>query len=270
MTEPRTPTGQLWLAPLSGRFFLVPEAMVASAPAGSHWVADLDAGAQRVDLSAWAPYEVDEATALALYRGRLASGAAAVVAGVEAPMRALNAALPGLGALVARLNTDEGGPLDGPEALALLSGRSRAQVEAAPAAARDAILDAVQSLAAAPALARPETPAGEAVRVPAQATAAEREAFGDLVARLTLGVEVPVDAPSGAAGVAAPPPDARALLAAVRRAVDALGPLEAPESDEARLARYRADARANIDRATAGWKPPTPTVEELLRMGDDQ
>jgi hypothetical protein len=274
MTENRTPTGQLWLAPLPGRFFVVPDAASPSTgavPVGAVWVADLDTGAARVDLAAWAGFEVDESAARAHYRTRLSAGASTLAAAGARATSALTTALPGLGALIERLAGDAPDALDGPTALALLSGRPRAEVEAAPEAARDAVLDALQRLASAspPAVDAPP-PAAD----PVPGTQAEREALGALLARFTLGVEVETDAATSGASpdaAAVPPgPDALALLAMLRRAVAALGPQDPPESDEARLARYRADAREDIARATAGWKPPTPTVEELLRMGDDQ
>jgi hypothetical protein len=276
MTENRTPSGQLWLAPLTGRFFVVPDGeapTAASGVSGTDWVADLDVGAARVDLAAWAAFEVDESAARALYRSRLSTGAATLAAAGARATSALTTALPGLGALVERLAEGDSDAIDGPTALALLSGRPRAEVEAAPEAARDAVLDALQRLASLspPAVDSPQPAAG-----PVPGTQAEREAFGALVARLTLGVEVEPGAEAVAFGVRAeaaavtPGRDTLALLATLRRAVAALGPQDPPESDEARLDRYRADARESIARATAGWKPPTPTVEELLRMGDDQ
>jgi len=273
MTEIRTPSGQLWLAPLTGRFFVLPDAWAPSTftvAAGGDWVADLDTGATRVDLTAWADFEVDEAVARARYGERLAAGAATLATAGARATSALTAALPGLGSLLERLAGGEADGMDGPAALALLTGRSRAEVEAAPEAARDAVLDALQRLATTSPPAAVSPASTTPTSTPQPGTAAEREALGALIARLTLGVDVETTlaAPSATAR-AATGADAHALLSMLRQAVAALGHATSIESDEARLDRYRADARENIARATAGWKPPTPTVEELLRMGDD-
>lgn len=275
MSEPTPPAVRLWIAAASARFFLVDDA--APRVAGPTWVADLDEGEARVSLDAWLPFEITEAVAAEHYRERLSEGAERLQTELERETRAVAAALPGLDALLSRLGGPDADDFDGPEALSLLTGRSRAEIERAPAEARDAVLDALTALAgrptpapAAPASTRPVS--HDAV----DATAEERAALGEIVQRWTFGATT-LDAPTEPGASALPGAVARddhrspqALLESLRRALKNLGTFESTESPEARLARYRTDARAAIDRATAGWKPPTPTVEELLRMGDDQ
>lgn len=273
MSEPHSPDLRLWIAPLSGRFFLRPAdsapAPAAATPSGSAWVADLDAGEARVDLAAWVADEVTEATAAAHYRALLSTGADRLTTALGDASQTVGRALPGLDALLARLDSTNDAPLDGPEALTLLTGRTRAQVEADPAGARDAVLDALTSLMPAP-VAAPPRPA--AVGLAAAATPAEQAALGEILQRWMFGAH-PEGAPDASPPTAGQPLTDRspqALLASLRRAVSALGQFERIETREETRARYRADARAAIDLATAGWKPPMPTVEELLSMGDDQ
>lgn len=278
MSEPHSPDLRLWIAPVSGRFFLRPAAAVAEAAPlagpGAAWVADLDAGEARVDLALWAADEVTEAVALAHYRAVLSTGAERLETALADASQAVGRALPGLDALLERLGTDAGAGLDGPEALTLLTGRTRAQVEADPAGSRDAVLDALTALMPSAPAAEPTTPVSPAAGTHATATAAEQAALGELLQRWTFGASRADDA-----GPDTPPPprgapladrSPQALLASLRRAVTALGHFEPPETRAETLSRYHADARAAIDRATAGWKPPMPTVEELLSMGDDQ
>ena len=273
MSEPHSPDLRLWIAPVSGRFFLrpagAPAARLGADAPGAAWVADLDAGEARVDLAAWAADEVTEAVALAHYRAVLSTGADRMETALGDASQAMGRALPGLDALLARLGSDSGGTLDGPEALTLLTGRSRAEVEADPAGSRDAVLDALTALLPATPPAEPEAP--DAPGGP-QATPAEQAALGEILQRWTFGASPAVAAatPPAPAGLPLADRSPHALLASLRRAVTALGQFDAIETREETLARYHADARAAIDRATAGWKPPMPTVEELLSMGDDQ
>lgn len=275
MSEPHSPDLRLWIAPVAGRFYLrpaaAPETSGSTTLPGTAWVADLDAGEARVDLATWAADEVTESVALEHYRGVLSVGAARLETALDDASRSVGQVLPGLDALLARLGTDAGAGLDGPEALTLLTGRTRAQVEADPAGSRDAVLDALTSLMPATPSAGPAAPAASP---DVQATPEEQAALGEILQRFTFGPSRADDARPESSTPVRPVPLAdrspQALLASLRRAVTALGQFEPPETRAETLSRYHADARAAIDRATAGWKPPMPTVEELLSMGDDQ
>jgi len=262
MPEPHPSSGHLWIAPLPARYFLVPEGLAA--PPGEIWITDLNAVERRADLTPWARYEILEPEALGLYREALAAGAAIAQRATSGATARVAAALPGLERLIARLGDGDASALEGPEALSLLTGRSRTEIEAQPEAARQAVVDAVGALVAGTATPVSALP-------PSVSTARERAAFVALLQRWTLGPDTGPEVPATAdLHAAVPAPfDADALLRSLRTALLAL-PADPPETDSERQARYQADARAAIDRATAGWKPPTPTVEELLRMGDDK
>ena len=267
MSELTSPAGRLWIAAAPGRFFLVDDA--APRIDGPTWVADLDVGMARVALEAWTSHELTEADAAAHYRARLSNGAERLQAELERTNRSVGAVLPGLDALLSRLGAPDSDTLDGTEALSLLTGRPRGEVEADPAGSRDAVLDALQSLAGAgtPTAPEPRLPPTDAA---GDATPEERAALGDIIQRWTFGASAIGDVADAPGARPVRPSNPQALLASLRRALASLGTFETTESREDRLARYRTDARAAIDRATAGWKPPMPTVEELLRMGEDQ
>lgn len=259
MPEPHPSSGHLWIAPVPARFFLVPEGL--QPPPGDTWLTDLQAVEVRADLTPWARYEILEADAERLYREALSAGADVAQKAMAEATGRVAAVMPGLEKLVERLATEGEGALDGPEALALLTGKARAEVEADPEAAREAVLQTMGALVSG-------TPARARTLPPSVSTAKERAAFVALLQRWTLPSAPPSDPPA-ASGVRAQAPaafDADTLLRSLRTALLSV-PVDPPETESERQARYESDARAAIDRATAGWKPPMPTVEELLRMG---
>lgn len=250
----------LWIAPAERRFFVVPEGRPL--PRGLGVVVSLAGDAARVDLGGLEEHEVGLDEAAARFREEVRRGAVGAKAAVSAAWRRIEEAAPGLADALDRI---EAGEEDGGVVLGALLGRAPEELARDPRGTERA-LDAVSRDLT---MLLGTAPAGVAGAAPASAggglSQRDAERLADVVEDLwgaSRGeVEELVRDLVPAAGR-----EGLSLERLVRLAALLDEGVEAPSR---RQERYRADARRNIEEATAGWKAPRPTFQELLRGGPE-
>jgi hypothetical protein len=246
------PKPTLWIDPLAPRFFVADQ---APPEGGGVWLVSLDGAARKARIKGWAHTVINETEARARHQ-------AAVLAATQTASKAMAQARaewahqqPGLADVVRRL-ADTERPATGTEILALWLGRSAEVLLADPAQAQADVEAALAQLSPTPApVLAPASPSAAQVTVP-------EAVWGALVTILDRWWWSELTLPSLGAHTTA---DVEALAARLMAEL-ADDPLRA-EARARRMGVLRAEARAAIDRDTAGWRVPTPSFDELLRGG---